>query len=146
MCGRFTFYTPPDTLILEYFPEGMDVDGHFEPSYNIPPGIGIPMIRMSMNNTPVMRPPQSTSGKPSPIIAVSYPPTAGSNGNRRKTAKRLTTSRPLIHRRTPPYSSQAYGRQDSPMKPPPAPSSRSPLLNRSGTSITGSQWFSIRPA
>ena len=54
MCGRFTFYTPPDTLILEYFPEGMDVDGHFEPSYNIPPGIGIPMIRMSMNNTPVM--------------------------------------------------------------------------------------------
>ncbi|MGM0769134.1 MAG: SOS response-associated peptidase [Pseudomonadota bacterium] len=54
MCGRFTFYTPPDTMILEYFPEGMAVDGHFEPSYNIPPGVGIPMIRMTMNGTLLM--------------------------------------------------------------------------------------------
>jgi len=76
MCGRFTFYTPPDTLILDHFPEGMDVDGHFEPSYNIPPGIGIPMIRMSMNNTPVMahshwgfRPVWAGEKAPSPINA-----------------------------------------------------------------------------
>ncbi|MEQ9546140.1 MAG: SOS response-associated peptidase [Marinobacter sp.] len=54
MCGRFTFYTPPDTLILEYFPEGMEVEGSFEPSYNIPPGVGIPMIRMTMNGTLLM--------------------------------------------------------------------------------------------
>ncbi|MBS8239522.1 SOS response-associated peptidase [Marinobacter lipolyticus] len=54
MCGRFTFYTPPDTLILEFFPEGMEVDGKFGPSYNIPPGVGIPMIRSTMNGTLVM--------------------------------------------------------------------------------------------
>ncbi|MEE3170789.1 MAG: SOS response-associated peptidase [Pseudomonadota bacterium] len=54
MCGRFTFYTPPDTLILKFFPEDMEVDGTFEPSYNIPPGTGIPMIRMSMNGNLIM--------------------------------------------------------------------------------------------
>lgn len=76
MCGRFTFYTPPDTLILEYFPEGMEVDGYFKPSYNIPPGIGIPMIRMSMNGTPIMahshwgfRPVWAGDKAPSPINA-----------------------------------------------------------------------------
>lgn len=76
MCGRFTFYTPPDTLILEFFPEGMEVDGTFEPSYNIPPGIGIPMIRMSMNGRLVMahshwgfRPAWAGDKAPAPINA-----------------------------------------------------------------------------
>ena len=59
MCGRFTYYTPPDTLILEYFPEedfpgGIEIDGQFEPGYNIPPGTGIAMIRMTMNNSLLM--------------------------------------------------------------------------------------------
>jgi len=76
MCGRFTFYTPPDTLILEFFPESMEVDGQFDPSYNIPPGIGIPMIRMSMNGTLIMahshwgfRPVWAGDKAPAPINA-----------------------------------------------------------------------------
>lgn len=76
MCGRFTFYTPPETLILDYFPEGLEVDGHFEPSYNITPGIGIPMIRMSMAGTPILahshwgfRPVWAGDKAPSPINA-----------------------------------------------------------------------------
>ena len=76
MCGRFTFYTPPDTLILEFFPEGMEVDGHFDPGYNIPPGTGIPMIRMSMNGSLIMahshwgfRPAWADQKAPAPINA-----------------------------------------------------------------------------
>ncbi|MBU2954214.1 SOS response-associated peptidase [Marinobacter sp. F3R08] len=76
MCGRFTFYTPPDTLILDFFPEGVEVDGHFDPSYNMPPGTGIPMIRMSMNGSLVMthslwgfRPAWAGDKAPSPINA-----------------------------------------------------------------------------
>ena len=76
MCGRFTFYTPPETLILEYFPEGLEVDGQFEPSYNITPGVGIPMIRMTMNGTLIMahshwgfRPVWAGEKAPSPINA-----------------------------------------------------------------------------
>ncbi|AOY88426.1 hypothetical protein BKP64_09755 [Marinobacter salinus] len=76
MCGRFTFYTPPETLILDYFPEGLEVDGHFEPNYNITPGIGIPMIRMTMNGTLILayshwgfRPVWAGDKAPSPINA-----------------------------------------------------------------------------
>lgn len=49
MCGRFTYYTPPETLINDFFPDGLEIDGHFEPGYNIPPGVGIAMIRATMN-------------------------------------------------------------------------------------------------
>ena len=48
----FSGMPSPETLVLEYFPEDMNVDGHFQPSYNIPLGIGIPMLRMSMNDSP----------------------------------------------------------------------------------------------
>ena len=76
MCGRFTFYTPPDTLILEFFTDGMEVDWHFDPGYNIPPGTGIPMIRMSMNGSLIMahshwgfRPAWADQKAPAPINA-----------------------------------------------------------------------------
>lgn len=76
MCGRFTFYTPPSTLISEYFPGGMEVDGHFESSYNIPPGVAIPMIRMRTDGTLVLtrshwgfRPTWAGDKAPSPINA-----------------------------------------------------------------------------
>lgn len=54
MCGRFTFYTPPETLIARFFPDGLEIDGHFEASYNIPPGTAIPMIRMTMAGKPIL--------------------------------------------------------------------------------------------
>lgn len=76
MCGRFSFYTPPDSLILRYFPEGMEVDGRFAPRYNITPGGGIAMIRMSLNGSLVMahshwgfRPAWAGEKAPAPINA-----------------------------------------------------------------------------
>ncbi|QSP96515.1 SOS response-associated peptidase [Marinobacter salinisoli] len=76
MCGRFTFYTPPETLIARFFPDGLDVDGHFEPSYNIPPGVAIPMIRMTMGGHPILvkshwgfQPAWATGKAPAPINA-----------------------------------------------------------------------------
>ncbi len=56
MCGRFTYYTPPETLLLNYFPDGLEVDGQFPPRYNITPGVGIPMIRARLSGPAVMAP------------------------------------------------------------------------------------------
>ncbi|MDO3722870.1 SOS response-associated peptidase [Marinobacter sp. chi1] len=76
MCGRFTFYTPPETLIARFFPDGLDIDTHVEASYNIPPGTAISMIRMSMNGQPILvkslwgfRPAWATDKAPAPINA-----------------------------------------------------------------------------
>ncbi len=76
MCGRFTYYTPPETLINDFFPEGLEVDGHFEPGYNIPPGVGIAMIRTTMNGPLLLthshwgfRPVWAGSKAPTPINA-----------------------------------------------------------------------------
>lgn len=76
MCGRFTFYTPPDTLILRYFPEGLEIDSKIDARYNITPGTGIAMIRRSMNGPAVLatslwgfRPAWASSGSPAPINA-----------------------------------------------------------------------------
>ncbi|MBW0148982.1 SOS response-associated peptidase [Marinobacter arenosus] len=76
MCGRFTFYTPPETLINDFFPDGLEVDGHFDPEYNIPPGVGIPMIRTSMTGPLILthshwgfRPVWAGDKAPAPINA-----------------------------------------------------------------------------
>lgn len=52
------------------------MEGHFEPSYNIPPGVAIPMIRMRTEGTPVLtrahwgfRPAWAGDKAPSPINA-----------------------------------------------------------------------------
>lgn len=76
MCGRFTYYTPPNILAQRYFPEGLEVYGQFEPSYNITPGVGIPMIRSSLNGTQMLahshwgfRPAWAGEKAPAPINA-----------------------------------------------------------------------------
>ncbi len=76
MCGRFTFYTPPETLINEFDLDDLEVDGHFEPGYNIPPGVGIAMIRTTMTGSLLLthsdwgfRPAWAGAKAPTPINA-----------------------------------------------------------------------------